>query len=157
MEIVRLMDSASDAFTAADSGMDVMEYVIHSDAPIAPVVVRVRHALIVLVSAEMMVDTAYEEDAIDEWEQETMEEAMSISMQAWLDGFLPGTATPDIAGLARGFGDGRDWRWLAVQKTNEHEAVLYLAITGFPVSGLDALRTLCLQCGATAFEERGED
>jgi len=157
MEIARLMDGACDASTAADSGADVMEYAMHSDAPVASVIARVRHALIVLVSAEMMVDIAYEADEIDEWEQEPMEEAMRISMQAWLDGFLPESAASDIDGLACGFGSGRDWRWLAVQKTNEHEAVVSLAITGFPVSGLDALRTLCLQCGATAFEECCED
>jgi len=157
MEIARLMDGACDASTAAESGMGVVEYVIRSDAPVAPVIARVRHALIVLVSAEMMVDIAYEADEIDEWEQEPMDEAMSISMQAWLDSFLTESAASDTDGLARSFGYGRDWRWLAVQKTNEHEAVVSLVITGFPVSGLEALRTLCLQCGATAFEECDED
>jgi len=122
MEISRLMDGACDASTAADSGMDVMEYVIRSDAPVAPVIARVRHALIVLVSAEMMVDIAYEADEIDEWEQEPMDEAMSISMQAWLDSFLHSripTGLHAVLGMAA-IGGG----WLCRKRTNTKQ--LYL-------------------------------
>ena len=51
------------------------------------------------------------------------------------------------------FGDDRDWFYWDSRLTSENELVIYLYLTGFPISGFCALRWLLTTIGANSVEQ----
>ena len=60
------------------------------------------------------------------------------------------------AAEVRGFGRGRDWRWWDARILDDNEFLLLLQVSGWPCSGLTALRSLLENCGADSMDELPE-
>lgn len=56
----------------------------------------------------------------------------------------------------RGFGRGRDWSWWDARIRTDNEFLLLLQVSGWPCSGLTALRSLLEKCGADSMDELPE-
>lgn len=61
------------------------------------------------------------------------------------------------ANYVNGFGWGRDWRWWDARIRGDNDFLLLLDVSGWPCSGLTALRSLLEKCGAESMDEIPEE
>ncbi len=153
-EIRRILDGP--AADESPSGMGLVEYRIHSDGDISAVMKRIRHALVMLVSVELVLDVSDSDTEMDEyqqWKHEEVDAYIGRQLVCWfVEDVDKGADMGDVKSSIRYFGDGRDWCWWNISQLNEHDALLQIEISGFPISGLDALRWLCSHCGGSSLE-----
>lgn len=63
------------------------------------------------------------------------------------------SATDTGSDHVSGFSWGRDWRWWDWRIRTDNDFLLLLEVSGWPCSGLTALRSLLEKCGAESMDE----
>jgi hypothetical protein len=82
-----------------------------------------------------------------------MEEHLTKELAAWYRQKFDLSANDTDGNYMRGFGWGRDWRWWEARVRTNNDFLLLLEVSGWPCSGLTALRSLLEKCGAESMDE----
>jgi len=82
-----------------------------------------------------------------------LEETVIKQLSEWYRHRFNLQGTENGADYVSGFGRGRDWSWWEARIRSDNDFLLLLEVSGWPCSGLTALRSLLEKCGAESMEE----
>jgi hypothetical protein len=82
-----------------------------------------------------------------------LEEQVMSQLTEWYRQRFSLSANDTSADCVRGFSWTRDWRWWDWRIRTERDFLLLLDVSGWPCSGLTALRSVLSQCGAESMDE----
>lgn len=82
-----------------------------------------------------------------------LQEQVTKELAVWYRQKFDLSADDKGADCVSGFGWGRDWRWWDARIRTDNDFLLLLDVSGWPCSGLTALRSLLEKCGAESMDE----
>jgi hypothetical protein len=121
----------------------------------------IKEALAFILTFKIGIDSACAEDR-DATDTDTLrlllEEQVTRQLSEWSRGKFDLSANDtDANHYLSGFGWGRDWHWWDAQIRTDNDFLLLLEVSGWPCSGLTALRSLLGKCGAESMDEIPEE
>ena len=130
-----------------NSDVNLMQVEVSCDNNASQVLERVIEALALILSVSSICGNK------DEW---LTEESYEL-LESWFSNNVLSHNDDDElnAGIqnVRWFGEGRDWFWWSAKVANENSLLVYILVTGFPISGFDSLRWLLKCCSASQVEQ----
>ena len=145
-ELNRLLFKATENAAAPEMGL--MQVEVSCDGNAGEVIARASEALCMILSVHLVCGD--EEEWLTDSSYELLETWFENNVLVNLQDENVNRDTEEV----RRFGDGRDWFWWSARVIDNNRLLVYILLTGFPVSGFDSLRWL-LQCAGALRVEQG--
>ena len=133
------------------AGMELMEVEVGCDGDAWDVYLRTKEALAVILSQELLNEVI--EHEWDDYGSDEQDEKLGPWFRKNVMIHAKGECLSESTEYLEWFNDGRDWFWWNARVRNDDLLHVYIKLSGFPVSGFDALRWLLKCCGATSVEQ----
>lgn len=112
-----------------------------------------REALSFILTVKLGIEFVSNYDGVGADVSLLLEEQVTKQLAEWYRQRFGLRADDTAAGCVSGFGRGRDWHWWDWRIRADNEFLLLLEVSGWPCSGLMALRSLLEKCGAESMDE----
>ena len=144
----------------APQGFGIAGYRVSCPRDSFAVLESARETLTFILTCKLGVETASTEGSAqpDLYDVSLLlEERVTQELSAWYRQRFNLEPNDSSADCVRGFGRGRDWQWWDARIRADNDFLLLLDVSGWPCSGLTALRNLLEKCGAESMDEMPEE